>query len=259
MSAPNGLLRIEQLTKRFGGLVAVDDFSIQVSEEELVSIIGPNGAGKTTVLNLIMGMIPPSSGTILFRGQNIVGRRPNAIAELGISRTFQGIRLFRNMTALENLMGAQYCRTKAGTLDAVLHTPRYRQEMKDMTDRALFWLDFVGLTEATDSMAGSLSYGDQRRLEVARSLATKPEIVLLDEPAAGMNEVEIQEMIDLIVRLRTTGVTIVLVEHQMGLVMGISDRVCVLNFGKKIAEDTPASIRENAEVIEAYLGKDITV
>lgn len=251
------LLETRDVTIRFGGLVAVNLLNVEVKQGEIIAIIGPNGAGKTTAFNLITGVYEPTEGDILFNGEKINGKRPDEIAKLGIARTFQNIRLFKDLTVLENVLIAMHLNIKSCFFTTVLKLPKARKEEKEMIKFAEFLLEETGLLEHKDDVASSLPYGLQRRLEIARALATKPKLLLLDEPAAGMNPRESADLAEFIKEIRDKfALTIVLIEHHMQLVMDISDRIYVLEYGRTIAKGVPAEIQANPAVIKAYLGEE---
>lgn len=254
MSQP--LLSVTGLMMRFGGLLAVNNVALDLGPREIVSLIGPNGAGKTTVFNCLTGFYKPTGGAILLRGQRLDGLPERKIARMGMVRTFQHVRLFREMTVIENLLVAQHQQLKTGLFAGLLKTPAFRRAQNDALDAAAIWLERIGLLAHANRHAGNLAYGDQRRLEIARCMVTQPQILMLDEPAAGLNPKETQELDQLIVELRNHhDITILLIEHDMKLVMGISDRVYVVNQGALLAEGTPEQIRHHPEVIRAYLGE----
>jgi branched-chain amino acid transport system ATP-binding protein len=252
------LLDIRGLRHCFGGLVALDNVSVQVSEGQIKAVIGPNGAGKTTLFNIISGILQPERGSVLFDGLSLHGTKPYQVARRGISRTFQNVSLFRHMTVLENVMVGRHGRSRCGMLASALRMPAQRREEKAVRESAMTCLDFCGLAHAADVEVAALSFGQRRMVELARALATEPRLVLLDEPASGLNTKETDDLATLVTRIRDSGVTVLLVEHDMSLVMDISDEILVLDFGVPIAEGVPSDIRSDPQVIAVYLGGEFS-
>ncbi|GAA1365000.1 ABC transporter ATP-binding protein [Catellatospora chokoriensis] len=254
MSERKALLEVDNVTLRFGGVVALNQVDFTLYEGEILGLIGPNGAGKTTCFNAMTGVYLPTEGQIRFRGEQVSGKKRNQITKMGMARTFQNIRLFPEMTALENVLVGADAHNTTSVPTALLRLPKHWREERQSKARALELLSFVGITGRSDDLARNLSYGDQRRLEIARALATNPALLCLDEPAAGFNPAEKVALLELIKKIRDSGVTVLLIEHDMRLVMGVTDRIVVLEFGRKIAEGTPEEVRDNPKVVAAYLG-----
>ena len=261
-TAPEAVLEVNSVTKRFGGLLALSEVDLRVDRGEIVALIGPNGAGKTTLFNCVTSIYTPDEGEVILTSpskqrHSLTGKKPFEVTELGMARTFQNIRLFSSMTVLENVMIARHCRTKAGILGALFRPPAVRREEKEIEEQSYALLNYLGLANVFEEEARNLSYGQQRRLEIARALATNPFLLLLDEPAAGMNPQETHELKDLMLKIREEfALSILLIEHDMSMVMSVSDRIYVVEYGCNIAEGAPEEVRNNPQVIKAYLGED---